>query len=498
MGEPVDDKSLIIWFKDNYDKIPFIDLAKYDIERIKRSETLKTDIKKLDKNQPLHEQKETLKPIWKNLVANAIIYLKLKDEREKHHDDGDYGIDELANFFEEYCDFEKLLYGSSDYYRDHVSHVFKVFLLGEYLVRKKLGGFSSIDVFDKEINISPETASNKYEEEKERKTKKYTVSEEEKEAMWCVVSLTHDLGYPTEVMYKIPEKMRKMLSTFNIDVSYNASQQSQIYNDYILKLLSSDLQSHKVSTTDGFKVCFTTHIQSKYYSKYSRSLEKWDHGIETCVLLAKTLVYFLEMDCSLDKMRMMDTLDARQFLIRQRILRAIASHNCDYIYHLKLDMSFLLRIIDEMQEWGRPKLSDLFSTTPISSLEINQFTQDSINYKINFYYESNTSQSVNKKEAHKSVKEYFKRKVNLYTMILRSAVDGKNRNFTLEFSVVDEIQSAKEVTYKFIHPTPQETKIILKHTNAKNQDLETEIDMPDLEDKNWDDFYKEYFYFEHE
>lgn len=500
MGTPVDDKTLLIWFKDHYNEIPFIDLKEYGIERVYRSERLQQTIdSKLLKNLEIHEQKETLKLIWKDLVANAIIYLKLKDIREKHHDDGDYGIDELALFFEEYCDFEKLLYGSSDYYRDHVSHVFKVFLLGEYLVRNNLGGFSAIDVFDDKLSIREnQTASNNYKDEGEEEPKTYRISDEEKEAMWCVVSLTHDLGYPTEIMHKIPEQMRKMLRTFNIDVSYNASQQSQIYNDYILKLLSSDLQNHNIKEeADNEVVYYTTHTQSKYYSKYSRSLGKWDHGVETCILLAKTLVYFLEMDCSLDKMKMMDTLDARQFLIRQRILRAIASHNCDYIYHLKLDLSFLLRIIDEMQEWGRPKLSDLFSTAPQSSLEIEDFTETSIKYKIDFSYGRDTPSSINRKEAHKNVKEYFRRKVNLYTMILRSAVDGKNRNFALEFSVIDGINASKEVTYKFTHLTPQKIDIILKYpTNSGYQ--ETKLDMPSLEDNSekWNILYDKYFSFE--
>ncbi|WP_321429824.1 hypothetical protein [uncultured Methanolobus sp.] len=501
MTESITDKDLLVWFQSNYKKIPFINLADLIDERLDRSSRLETTIKKeLNIKQELHEQKEILKKMWKDLVANAIIYLKLQDKREKYNDDGDYGIDQLADFFDEYCDFEKLLYGSSDYYRDHVSHVFKVFLLGEYLVREKLpGGFSSIELFDHKLDVSWKKASNDYEDEQERKDKKYTITEQEKEAMWCVVSLTHDLGYPTEIMYKIPEKMRKMLSTFNIDVSYNASHQSQIYNDHILKLVASDLERHSVYSRKGKKYYYTTHIKSKYYSKYSRSLEQWDHGLESCILLAKTLVYFLEMDCSLDERKKMDTLDARHFLIRQRMLKAIASHNCNYIYHLKLDMSFLLRIIDEMQEWGRPRLSDLFSTSPISSLEIKEFTQEIIDYTIQFDYGKCTPVSINIEEAHRNIKEYFRRKIDLYTMVLRSAVDGKNRNFTLKFNVVDKIEISKPVTYQFTHENPKDVTISICYYNSDDShstlERDTYVKMSIFEntEAKWKEFYKKYY-----
>ena len=177
--------------------------------------------------------------------------------------------------------------------------------------------------------------------------------------MWCIASLTHDLGYPTEVVHEIHDKLKNMLNVFNIqDVSYILSQQSQLFNDNIIKIISSDLELCKKDSIAG-SYKYTTHSQAKYYLKYSRSIEKWDHGVESCIVLVKSLVYFLETDFSLDKRRLMKIEDARRFLIRQRILRAIASHNCDFIYHLKLDLSFLLRIVDEMQEWNRPKLTDL-------------------------------------------------------------------------------------------------------------------------------------------
>lgn len=451
-------------------------------------------------------------------------FFKKNDKREAYNDDGDYGIDELGDFFEEYCEFEKLLYGSSDFYRDHVSHVFKVFLLGEYLVQHRLGGFSNLNVMDDKLILKPSEIVNNYEKVKktlpmygveEIKTRKYAISDEEKEAMWCIVSLTHDLGYPTKIMHLVSDRMKKMLGTFHIDVSYTASQQSQIFNDFILKLISSDLQEQEIfeevdstnlQTSESLeknkktkpikKVYYTTHLQTKYYSKFSRSLEMWDHGIETCVLLVKTLVYFLETDLktdpNLDKKKMMDILDARHFLIRQRILRAIASHSCDYIYHLKLDMSLMLRIVDEMQEWGRPKLSDLFSLPPTSKLEICTFKNKIIDYKIEYKYEKSATlpEGEHLNKIHTFIKEYFKKKIAIYIMILRSAVDGKNRDLTLRFRVIDSVERNKGqiFTYDFVHEYSNSVQIYIHQKNQKEIKESHKVVRMDVFDNEWNRF----------
>lgn len=512
MSDLVTDQVLIDWFEDEYKKIDFITF-KPAYERVNRSSRLETLIEKLRSGKELVEHKQTLIDIWKDLVANAIIFLKSKDDREYFHDDGDYGIEDLGKFFDSYCDFEKLLYGSGEFYRDHVLHVFRVFLLGEHLIRKHLvneptvgknssNGFKYLDVMDLKLKNESAKLDQEIEEsltnleEKEAKLEeekgRYLVKPEEKEAMWCIVSLTHDLGYPTEVVHEIHDKLKNMLDVFNIqDVSYILSQQGQLFNDNIIKIISSDLELCKRSSSENPDK-YTTHSQAKYYLKYSRSIEKWDHGVESCIVLVKTLVYFLETDFSLDKRRPMKIEDARQFLIRQRILRAIASHNCDFIYHLKLDLSFLLRIVDEMQEWNRPKLTDLFTKSPQAVLKINKFERNIIDYIIQFN-ESSTDPD-NEEKLHKNIKEYFYRKIKKFTMILRSAVDGEKRNsgqFVLVFNVIDSISRSSHNQYKytFTHKNPEDIKIKLQKHSKTDVPIELEL----LKDERWNDFKNEYF-----
>ncbi|WP_407357159.1 hypothetical protein [Methanolobus sp. WCC5] len=520
-NDRIEDTRLIEWLIENYKKFSFYNIDEDKVYmRYERKTALDAAIGDLEIDKSLHLQREKLTIVWKELLALAIIYLKSSDERENHHDDGDYGIDELNEFFDEYCNFENMLYGSSEYYRDHVSHVFKVFLLGEYLVRdylecfvesgeKKVNvAFKNIDVMDSKLQVKVNELEDKFKDKlkdtdicKDEKdieyANKYMITPEEKEAMWCIVSLTHDLGYPMETVHKIHEQIRKMLDTFDVDVSYLLSHQSHVFNDSIIKLISSNLEDHHlIEIKDGkesSKVSFTTHVQAKYYSKFSRELEKRDHGIESCIILMKTLVYFLETDLSIDQRKHMNILDARHFLIRQRILRAIASHNSTYIYNLKMDLSFLLRIIDEMQEWGRPKLSDLFLTSPQEyNLNINWFEKDKIEYTIRI---DNKPSELDDTTVHDFVRKYFKRKIDNYIKILRSAVDGDHREFTLIFNVIDSIEvKTKEkdkidYTYTFEHPNPKDIKIQLTITKNSRPVMEKkDISLSILNEKTWDKF----------
>ena len=264
--------------------------------------------------------------MWRNLFGKAIVYLKSKDGREEYHDDEDYGVDKLNKFFETFSQFEPLLYGAEERYRDHMKHVLSVFLIGEFLIRNTIG-FGNINIGDSDFPIG-------------------TISADEKEAMWCVMSLAHDLGIPLEKIPRINEKVEKMLTQFGIIGAQGISYPyiCSPMDEFTIRFISSDLR--KLDSTKA-ELKFLTHTQSKYFLKFSGSYERRNHGIISCLVLMKNLVFFLETDCSLDDRKPLDLEDAKQFLIRRSILRAIASHSNNDIYYLKVnDFAFLLSIFD--------------------------------------------------------------------------------------------------------------------------------------------------------
>jgi len=459
---PLNDFELTKWFKNEYPKFPYLNFKINGRKPIQLKE-LESNLKKLNENISLFRQKEILLELWKNLLGTAIVFLKSNDSRELYYDDEDYGVEKLYKFFKEFSDFETLFYGADNYYRDHVSHMFKVYLLGEYLLSKS-NLYDTIEVGDKKLEAQ------------------FKIRPEEKQAIWCILSLTHDLGYGIGKIPKINEKTRKMMHQFgSINVQeFSFTFPSQPLYNFIIEFISSDLidipvkkkKFTKAELADGENRKFLNHIQSKYFLKFSNSYEKYGHGIFSCILLMRNLVYFLESDFTKDSNKALNQINAHHFLIRQTILRSIASHDCDDIYYLKLrQFPFLLTIFDEIQDWDRPGLSDLFNKKPKKEVYLERLDESNIVSRIEYSYDdqSNPLKDNENKEIALHILNEFESKCIKFRKILRSALGGKDRDLILEFKIKDKI-TVPNRNYSILHKTPKDVKITI---NRKSYNWET-------------------------
>ena len=288
--------------------------------------------------------------IWRLLIEKAIKCLRYYDKREPFQvSEGKktpkaYGIDELKKYYDSYTEFEHILYGSNKYYRDHVIHVFRTWLSGVELLTKNGGGYlDSITIHQKGYTAD--------------------LNRVEKLSVWTLIALTHDLGYPLQKAKSIIDTTRSMVSTFitnpdiSIDFSFRGVQ--NYMNDFIVRLMSSKME--KRGDDNKGNPIFVARLQPKYYFKFQKSLERNHHGILSTLIIYKLLTYFLEADYNINEDYTFDKEECRQFYIRREILRAIASHTCDDVYQLYMtSFSFLLRICDDTQEWGRKNISELY------------------------------------------------------------------------------------------------------------------------------------------
>ncbi|MFX0134270.1 MAG: hypothetical protein ACFFDN_11560 [Candidatus Hodarchaeota archaeon] len=367
-----------------------------------------------EKARVFKKQKIYFQKLWPHFVRNAIKFLRHKDYRDKGTLKFDFGVERLTKYFKEFSKFEEILYGIDEYYRDHSLHVFRVYLLGEYIVREFLNGYDNVDIMNRPINISK-------------------VQNSEKEAIWCIIALCHDLGYPLEKLNELNKKLIKILEYFGTSnfspLRYSLPLEGIILDKFILKLISSRI-------TNELK----THMQSKFYTKYSNAYEKLDHGVMSCILLMKNLVYFKESDYesffeegftlindeSKKTKRILE--DARQFLIRREILRSIASHDNEDIYHIKMNnFPFLLIICDEIQEWARPastrRLYYPLDDKNKEIIEIIDFNNNNIEISIIVNLFGN------------DFKEYSTKKFRRFIRLLRSAVDSETRKFNFKMTI---------------------------------------------------------------
>ena len=303
----------------------------------------------------LANKRDFLLSLWPKVLTDAILFLKKHDKREFRPGSGidpdslfdqtSLGVDELRDLLRAFSDFEPMLYGASaERYRDHVGHPFRVWMLGHLILEDCLGG-----------NLLADDALDG------------AISRTERACMWAIAALCHDLGYPLEGVEFINKRARTALPPLGLralgDLRFGFSQQMVPFHDTVIRLIAS----RPVRQGSGR---FLTHLQNKYYLKFLKSFDLLGHGLISSLLVAKALVYFLEADFSHDRLRPLKKQDARQYLVRREILRAMASHTCRDIYHLRFDtLSFLLYLVDEMQTWGRPTLTEAMSARAFPAAE---------------------------------------------------------------------------------------------------------------------------------
>ena len=405
--------------------------------------------------------------LWGMLIEKAIKCLRFYDKREPFLNQGDaskkspkaYGVDGLREYFQRYAEFEQLLYGSNQYYRDHVIHVLRTWLSGvEMLVKNPTNSpfINDIGIFEK--GYSP------------------ILNMTEKLSIWTLISLTHDLGYPLQTAKKIIDKTRAMVSTFimspdiSVDFSFHGVQ--NYMNDFIVRLMSSKMRERedtagnpseckrreecicKSTCAEGGKKCqnvlSVARLQPKYYFKFQKSLEQNQHGILSTLIIYKLLTYFLESDYNVNEDYTFDREERRQFYIRREILRSIASHTCDDVYQLYLaSFSFLLRVCDDTQEWGRKNITELYvkddKAAMLNEIDFKIDTSDAEikTHKCTISEEISISEGV---DVVSNLIERFRKQALTYITVFRDGQDTDKRDFTfvrklkIKYSGMDKIE----------------------------------------------------------
>lgn len=417
--------------------------------------------------------------LWNMLIEKSIICLRFFDKREPFMENGKhqyiFGMDKLTEYHQNYIAFEGVLYGSDAYYRDHVFHVIRVWLLGVYLLLNRNAYLTAdktrlIDQFhfegelasepllaepadsERARGIRPEDCAlvakgNDIYKVCQRISKEggeeYFLAEAEsfsseinileKLSMWTIMALCHDLGYPLEKSKKILVKTEEMMAAFvsnpyvEKSIKFDGTQDSN--NLDIITFMSKKMKPAGSGDggADGAVAQYKASIQDKYKFKYKLSLENFSHGIVSAIIIYKMLIYFIETDNNPDADYIFGNEDARQFYIRRDILRAISSHTCKNIYHIDVvTFPMILFVCDELQEWGRKSWKSLYQGAAASAvtLEIKAFNAQRIEYT-----ESIKMGNASEEQLVNNVKRIIEKQYKLYLTTFRDGQYTARRNF---------------------------------------------------------------------
>ena len=389
----------------------------------------------------LYQDQDLVHTLWVDLLSKAIQCLRYFDKREPFLSNPTkhplaYGVADLDSYYKKYREFEKVMYGGVPYYRDHIVHVFRVWVLGCVILCR-----NNCEYLDK-ISIDKACVINNY----------------EKLSIWTIIALTHDLGYPLEKASQIIDKTKEMMKAFitnptlSMDLSFNGVQDSM--NDFILRLMSSKMVEKEEFQDREDK--FVARLQSKYYFKFQKSLEHSKHGILSAIIIYKLLLYFLESDFTINEDYRFKQEDVRQFYIRREVLRSIAAHTCSEVYQINQHLfSFLLIACDEAQTWGRKGITELYvnKKAQYELLDI-EILQDNKLWKVTDKYEV-----VDDKDAMNILKAFKNQCLN-YVSIFRDGQDTSKRNFDFEWEMALKVKRS-EFKVKFEARRDENIRIIL-------------------------------------
>lgn len=401
----------------------------------------------------IYQHHDKVQQLWIELIKKSIQCLRFFDDREPFRGNDTkhplvYGISKLNDYYDKYKKFENVMYGGVKYYRDHVAHVFRVWVLGcVILLRDDCRYLNNIEIA-KECKINPY----------------------EKISIWTLIALTHDLGYPLETASNIIDTTRDMMTAFisnpvvTMDLSFNGVQNSM--NDFILRLMSSKMR--KVSELENGEVKYVARLQSKYYFKFQKSLEHNKHGVLSAIIIYKLLLYFLESDFTINEDYRFNSSDVNQFYIRRDILRAIASHTCADVYQMNQNsFSFLLIICDDAQAWGRKGISELY----VNKKSQYEFSGIKFDAETSTWCISESYEVIEDLDAY-NILNAFKHQCENYVVIFRDGQDTTNRNFNFIWNMTLKVKRS-EFQVLFTAKKDEKIQIALKHLN-EDQELNQE------------------------
>lgn len=330
--------AIIDSFKEDLKSLTFV--AKTDYPNIEQ----RLDVLADGKERKTREKTEAAKWLWGFFLEES-----LSDITNNLR-----GCRELRRYFDDYAEYEDLLFALDPNHRDHVIHSIWVMLLGLYL-RKNFDVLANLDYGDVVPSIGQKSGSKSGSKLAQDTAIRETIDKirQHEVSLWCLVALTHDLGYPIQKTSNANDRMAKMVRNFGFlqhkDFEYGFTIVHQTAIDTLLNIISAcvfwDPQG-----------AYRTVCYSGRRLDFAKSFERLDHGIISAYLIQ------MYLDCICEAVDIPTGADlvcrkpevAAKEAIFITLLNAISAHTSKNCYWNRVNfVDVLLFLSDELEEFSR-------------------------------------------------------------------------------------------------------------------------------------------------
>lgn len=219
--------------------------------------------------------------LWRELMSAS---LRKIDPNSK-------GNSKLFGYLDNATKFEDLLYGLEPYYRDHTLHSLWVYLIGMKLMGK--GGLLEKTADELNWYLFNDI-------EQGRKTYPYPPIlrqwanfrkeyfriqlQGNREAVWCIMALCHDLGYSLSKLDKLNEKVLKVLEYFHVSnfnhVGYSLDIEHQYLVEQFLELMAMDVRIVAGENYEKIEDEFEENPSAKPFFEKGKEVDIWQNPLK--------------------------------------------------------------------------------------------------------------------------------------------------------------------------------------------------------------------------
>ncbi len=411
--------------------------------------------------------------LWKSLASSAL----------RNIDPESKGNSELFGFLDKATEFEDILYGLEEYYRDHTLHSLWVYLIGEYILREHLPNIHADLRWFLSNDIEAEKKDYSSSLIKKAKNKEEIICRkvnEKRDAIWCIMALCHDLGYSLEKLSNLNDKVKNVLKFFDIPdfqhIGYSLEIEHQYLISQFLELMAMDV---RIVPDENMKdVLVKCYRDDSTYWTLCRALEKKQHGILSAYLIYKILYIFQDTSVrGTAEVWGLDDDEAKENIIRGDILYAIAQHTFDYAYLRELSsLTDVLILADELEEfsrYGRELLSRTYhDTTAEASISFTpSHPRQGDDLEIFVTYE--VAKHLSSKDFYKFFKGKAEQVYKIYSLVPEQE-NEKNGRFCRIKSIKITVKREGEELY-FHYRGPDKTKGFLPKTRIGDKDYPADV-----------------------
>jgi hypothetical protein len=323
----INEESVVDSFKGDLSSITF--LANCDLGKIEAQLAVLTHP---DKGR--YDKRASAKALWELFFKQSLRGIT-ENTRGSH---------ELCLYFDKFAKYENLLVALDENYRDHVIHTIWVMLLGFYL-RKVTTPYKTID-FDSVFDDASYGKGPKRIEESKKKLAQWEAP------LWCLIALTHDLGYPIQKSLAANDTIADIIKSFGflkqtpLDYSFGVVHQTSLQE--LLAIISAQI----LWTERGFTVNSRPGIRLEF----AKTFERLDHGIMSAYLLLTHLDFLCDWRLLAEVPGMVhpDPTKAAEIALCTHLLYSISAHTDKNHYQYDLgEMTDLLFLCDELEEFSR-------------------------------------------------------------------------------------------------------------------------------------------------